>query len=58
MIPIYQWDKLIHNSIYCNILGILSVYFFFIGLNYAVALGIEIELKIKYPLDGNYNKRA
>jgi hypothetical protein len=23
-----------------------------------VALGIEIELKIKYPLDGNYNKRA
>lgn len=49
---------MVKDSIYCEILGLISVYFFFIGLNYAVALAIEIEIKIKYPLDGNYKKRA
>lgn len=43
---------------FCNKIGVLTIYFYFLGFNYALCLCIEVALKIKSPMDMRYRKRA
>lgn len=44
-------------SDYCQVLGAVFLYFYYLSWNYILYLSIEILVKIKDPLNCNYSKR-
>lgn len=55
----YTGISSIHDSIseYCQVLGAVFLYFYYLSWNYILYLSIEILVKIKDPLNCNYSKR-
>ena len=42
----------------CWVLGIITIYCFFVGWNYNLCLITELIIKLRDPMNGNYKKRA
>ena len=42
----------------CWVLGIFTIYSYFVGWNYILCLIIEMIIKLKDPMNGNYKKRS
>lgn len=42
----------------CWALGMITIYCFFVGWNYIICLILELIVKLKDPMNGNYKKRS